>query len=106
VADTISYGQQWYPVNQAYHGPAVIHSSDFHMPSGPMYVPYSAAGQSGPSSYGEGHYGPPPRDILLDNNLLVATGMAICRSVMQSICAVITLKLSVTIRNFLVILYS
>jgi hypothetical protein len=60
VADTASYGQQWYPVNQAYHGPAVIHPSDFHMPSGPMYVPYSVAGQSGPSSYGEGQYGPPP----------------------------------------------
>ncbi len=48
---------------------------------------------------------PPPRDILLDNNLLVATGMAICKSVMQSVCAVNTLKLSVTMRNFLVILY-
>jgi hypothetical protein len=43
---------------------------------------------------------------LLDNNLLVATGMAICKSVMQTVCAVNTFKLSVNIRNSLVILYS
>jgi hypothetical protein len=59
-----------------------------------------------PLAMGRATMAPPPRDILLDNNPLVATGMAICRSVMQSTCAVITLKLSVTIRNFLVILYS
>jgi hypothetical protein len=37
---------------------------------------------------------------------LVATGMAICRSVMKSTFAVITSKLLVTICKFPVILYS
>jgi hypothetical protein len=36
VADGMSCGQQWYPVNQAYPGPSVIHSSDFLPPSRPM----------------------------------------------------------------------
>jgi hypothetical protein len=55
----MSYGQQWYPVNQAYPGPPMVHSSDFPNHGGPVYVPYSSIGQAGPSSYGEGHYGPP-----------------------------------------------
>jgi hypothetical protein len=53
------YGQQWYPVNQAYPGPPMALSSDFSNHGGPVYVPYSSMGQAGPSGYGEGHYGPP-----------------------------------------------
>jgi hypothetical protein len=46
----------------------------------------------------------PPLDILLDNNLLVATGMAICRSVMKSALAVFTSNPLVTICKLSVIL--
>jgi hypothetical protein len=54
------YGQQWYPVNQAYPGPHMAPSSDFVGHGGPIYVPYPPTGHAGgPSGYGEGHYGPP-----------------------------------------------
>jgi hypothetical protein len=56
----MSYGQQWYPVNQAYPGPHMAPSSDFVGHGGPIYVPYPSTGHAGgPSGYGEGHYGPP-----------------------------------------------
>ncbi len=42
------YGQQWYPVNQAYPGPQMALSSDFSSHGGPVYVPYSSTGQAGP----------------------------------------------------------
>ncbi len=59
-AAAMPYGQQWYPMNQGYHGPQMAPSSDFAGHGGPVYVPYSSTGHAvGPSGYGEGHYGPP-----------------------------------------------